>query len=330
VGKLILKIATPGLFAIVLLVFSGSASSERKQEIGQRLLDSAQKISDIRAEGAPAFRIEGKLRIIPKSPGKETEGKFTETWLSKVKWRREVETSSFHRVEIGSFPNKYYLESGSNWPKSALSDPLILLFPKASPEIKGVSEREVSGVKSSCVESKAFGSKGLDCVDPATGVVLLRETHFGFASQTCWYRDYQKFGERSFPRSVRCTNKPGDEIELTISRLSAETSPDENLFAKPPGSIEVANCQGRLTPPKLILDPEPKYPQHHQEDQTVVVSIVVGVDGKPQEPRVTNSGERDFDQSALDAVRLWTFQPASCDGVPVPVLVSVQVNFRKP
>jgi TonB family protein len=329
VNKLIPSFSPQGLFAIALLLVNATAFAEDKKQIGQRLFESAQNVSDIRADGAPAFRMEGRFRIIPKSPAKETEGKFTEIWLSRVKWRREVETPTFHWVEIGSSPNKYHLESGSDRPDSALSDPLILLFPKTSPEIKGISQREVSGVTSSCVESKGLESKVLDCVDPATGVFLFRETHFRFASQACWYRDYQKFGERSFPRSVHCTKKPGDEIELTISRISAETSREESMFAKPSGSIEVANCQGRLKPPKLVNDPEPKYPEPRQEEKTVLVSVVVGVEGKPQDLRVTNSGGTDFDQSALDAIQLWTFKPATCDGVPAPAIVSVQVNFRK-
>jgi protein TonB len=52
------------------------------------------------------------------------------------------------------------------------------------------------------------------------------------------------------------------------------------------------------------------------------------VEGKPQNLRVTNSAGNNFDQAALDAVRRWKFQPASCNGVPMPVIVSIQVNFR--
>jgi len=323
-------IALGGLFAIVSLVFSGSASAEDKKEIGQRLLDNAQKLSDIRAEGSHAFRMEVKFRITSKSPAKETEGKYAEIWVSKVKWHREVETPSFHRLEVGLSPySSSYLDSGSDQPDT-LSDRMLLRFPQSSPEIRDVSEGEVSGVKTTCVESKELGAKNLDCVDPSTGVFLLREIHYhGSGVETCSYRDYQKFRELMFPRSVHCVKKPGDEIELTIATLAAETAPDESLFAKPPGAVEIGHCPSRVTPPKLTYNPEPKYPAHGQENVTAVLSTVVGVEGKPGDLRVTNSAGKDFDQSALDAVRLWTFKPAICEGVPIPVLISVQVNFHK-
>jgi TonB family protein len=331
VDKLTAKIALQCLFVMALLVLGRFASAESEQQIGQRLLESAQKDSDIRTEGSQAFRMDVKFRVTSKSPAKETEGKYAEIWVSKVKWHREVETSSFHRLEVGLSSGNYYLDSGIYRPDT-LSDRMLLRFPITSREIQGLSEREVSGMKASCVESKALGAKNLDCIDPTTGTFLSREIQYSSGTEeTCWYRDYQKFGERSFPRSVHCVKKPGDEFELTISRLATESSPDENLFTKPPGALQVANCQGhRVMPAKVTYNPQPTIREPIQESQTVVVSAVVGVEGKSQDLWVTRSAGKNLDQAALDAVRLWTFKPATCEGKPIPVAVIIEVNFRKP
>ena len=331
-GKFRAKIVIGYLAAAAVLVLSNTASAEDKKEIGQRLLDNAQKISDIRADGSPAFRMEVKFKITSNSAPKETEGKYAEIWVSKAKWRREVETPSFHRLEV-ALPSgsSAYLDAGTD-PPDTLSDRMLLRFPKSSPEIKNVAEREVSGVKASCVESKVLGAKSLDCVDSATGVSLFREIHHPSNVETCWYRDYQKFGDRLFPRSVHCLKNPGDEFEVTVSELSAETSPDESLFVKPAGAVNVgAQCQGaRVAPPKLAYDPDPISPRPFHGDKTVMLSTVIGLEGHPQDLRVTNSAGEDFDRAALNAVRSWRFQAATCDGVPVRVLISVQVNFHMP
>ncbi len=328
----ILKLALRCPFAIALLLLSGRARAETKQEIGERLLETAQKLSDIRAEGAPAFRMEAKFRIKSKSQAKDIDGKYSEIWVSKAKWHREVETPFFHRLEVGlSASSSAYLDSGSDR-LDKFSDRMLLRFPKSASEIKGVSSREVAGVKASCVESKVVNAKNVDCVDLATGAFLSREIDRGSGPETCWYRDYHAFGGRSFPRSVHCEKKHGDDTEMTISSLAAGTSTDESLFAKPPGAVEVADmngCRGHpATPPQVTYDPEPKYPEHGEDGVTVVISTVVGVDGTPQDPYVTNRVRKDFDQAALDAVRQWRFKPAVCDGEPVPVVISVQINFR--
>jgi len=274
--------------------------------------------------------MEGAFRSISKITGKDITGTYAETWVSGVKWRRDIVTASFHGIEIGSAPNKYSWTSGTSRPDPSMYGRLTMQFPNIAPEIRGVSVREVAGVKVSCAESKEFGSRNLDCVDATSGVLLMREVRFGgVVRETCTYRDYQKFREFLFPRSMRCVNAPGEDVELTISKLLVEPSPDENLFTNPPGSIETANCRGRLTAPKLTDDPEPKYPEHHQENQMVAISVVIGAGGKPQDLRVSNSGGNDFDQSALDAIRHWKFKPAICDGTPVAAEINVLVHFRK-
>jgi len=36
-----------------------------------------------------------------------------------------------------------------------------------------------------------------------------------------------------------------------------------------------------------------------------------------------------LDQAALDAVRQWEYSPTLLNGVPVPVLMTVQINFTR-
>ena len=37
-----------------------------------------------------------------------------------------------------------------------------------------------------------------------------------------------------------------------------------------------------------------------------------------------------LDQAALDAVRQWEYRPTLLNGVPVPVVVTVVINFTQP
>lgn len=320
---------------VTLLLLAPITLADGNKEKGKQIVENAQKISDIRAEGAPAFRIEGNFKIVPKSSGKEIEGRYTEIWVSRTKWRREVETSSFHRLEVGGVGKKWLVDSGTDRPEAALYGPLTLLTSKSAPDVTGVTERELGGVKVTCVESKTGWSNDVDCVDPQSDVFLMRETLFKALDpvhHSCLYRNYEKFGDNLFPRSVRCVNDPGDDVELTISKLTAEVSPEEGLFIKPQGASETGNCQGVgvvAKPPHAEYSPDPNYPEHHKENMTVVMWTIIGVDGKPKDLRIVRSGGEDFDRPALEAVRKWRFKPATCDGSPVPVAINVEVTFRK-
>ena len=55
---------------------------------------------------------------------------------------------------------------------------------------------------------------------------------------------------------------------------------------------------------------------------------MVGADGKPGEIAVARPIGFGLDESAVNALRKASFQPAVKDGKPVPVLLDVVVEFR--
>jgi TonB family protein len=331
------KMCAQMLIALGLLVLAGITAAEDKAT-GKELIQKAREVSDIRADGAPAFRMEGTFRIIPKKGGKEIEGTYAEIWISRTKWRREAQTSSSQNVEIGAGSKSWVVPAGADRLSKALSPRLTLRpqpFSRDAAEISRVSERQIDSIKMTCFESKTRWEKVVDCVDPANSVLLVHETVSRSTPapfhQSCMYRKYEKFGQRLFPRSIRCTSDPDDDVELTILKLVAEPLPDEALFARPPGAVEVGNCQTRPNPPQAVYTRDPAYPGHHSENfnVTVVLWTIVGEDGKPRDSRVARSVGKDFDQAALDALENWTFKPATCQGSPIALPINVEITFRK-
>ena len=88
---------------------------------------------------------------------------------------------------------------------------------------------------------------------------------------------------------------------------------------------------GGVNAPRAIFKPDPEYsPQARQAKYqgTVVVSVIVGADGKAHGVHVVRSLGMGLDEKAIEAVRQWRFEPALKDGKPVAVQVSVEVNFH--
>ena len=94
------------------------------------------------------------------------------------------------------------------------------------------------------------------------------------------------------------------------------------------GAYRVGNG---VTAPTLISKTEPGYSQEARTMKfqgTVVLRIVVGVDGVPENISVVRPLGFGLDEKAVEAVRQWRFKPGMKDGVPVPVSAQVEVNFR--
>jgi periplasmic protein TonB len=60
-----------------------------------------------------------------------------------------------------------------------------------------------------------------------------------------------------------------------------------------------------------------------------LIQMIVDAHGMPQDPHVVRALGMGLDQKALEAVRKYRFKPALKDGkIPVPVMITVEVNFR--
>ncbi len=88
---------------------------------------------------------------------------------------------------------------------------------------------------------------------------------------------------------------------------------------------------GGVSAPRVLENPSPDYSEEARKAKyqgTVVLWLIVDANGKPRDVRVARSLGMGLDQKAIEAVRLWKFQPALKDGSPVAVQINVEVNFH--
>ena len=89
--------------------------------------------------------------------------------------------------------------------------------------------------------------------------------------------------------------------------------------------------QDGVIAPKLIEKQEPNYTQEATEakiEGSVKLTGILDVDGRLHDVKVIVSLDDGLDANAVAAVEKWRFEPAKKDGSPVPVSVSIEVNFR--
>jgi TonB family protein len=97
----------------------------------------------------------------------------------------------------------------------------------------------------------------------------------------------------------------------------------------PPPPPQPVRVGGNIKPPMKTKDVRPTYPpiaQSARVQGVVIIEATIGPNGKVQDARVLRSIPL-LDASALDAVRQWEFTPTLLNGVPVPVIMTVTVQF---
>ncbi len=97
----------------------------------------------------------------------------------------------------------------------------------------------------------------------------------------------------------------------------------------PPPPTQPVRVGGNIKTPTKIRDVKPVYPPIAQSARVagmVIIEATIGADGRVKNAKVLRSIPL-LDQAALDAVKQWTFTPTLLNGVPVPVIMTVTVNF---
>jgi TonB family protein len=86
-----------------------------------------------------------------------------------------------------------------------------------------------------------------------------------------------------------------------------------------------------ITPPRVIHQVTPDVnstTRGFRVSGVVVIELVVSSQGLPREVHVAKSLDKDLDNSAVEAVAQWRFQPALKDDRPVAVRITVEIRFR--
>ena len=120
---------------------------------------------------------------------------------------------------------------------------------------------------------------------------------------------------------------PGGVVGGIVGGLSEAPPPPPP--PPPPAPTAPVRVGGNIKPPTKIKNVNPTYPPIAQSARVqgiVIIEATIGQNGTVQEAKVLRSIPL-LDQAALDAVKQWQFTPTLLNGVPVPVVMTVTVNF---
>jgi len=171
-----------------------------------------------------------------------------------------------------------------------------------------------------------------------------RETSTGISTETKPSRPTRQVQRLHRDLAVPQTAQPlaTQEAPSAIDDQPAQ-SPVQSAAIESPepvGSEEQSTPQSQtgptLFPPKFeaayLHNPKPDYPSAARRfgfQGTVVLRVLIGVEGNPTEIRVEkSSGHNVLDEAALAAVKQWQFEPAREGDSRVAGWVDVPIQFR--
>jgi TonB family protein len=148
------------------------------------------------------------------------------------------------------------------------------------------------------------------------------------AQDSKWIKSYDKTKELA-TAATAAGNKAAADALAGKEKADALAAKEAARAKAKAAAVKVG---GKVKSPIKIKDVTPVYPAIAKSTRVsgaVVIEATIGADGKVIDTRVVRSVPL-LDEAAVDAVRQWEYEPALLNGAPVPVLMTVTVNFARP
>ena len=100
--------------------------------------------------------------------------------------------------------------------------------------------------------------------------------------------------------------------------------------APPPPPQKAIRVGGQIKEPKKLKNVAPEYPDIAKQARVqgvVILECTISPQGKVTDVKILR-GIPLLNESAMSAVRQWVYTPTLLNGVPVPVIMTVTVNFK--
>lgn len=123
-----------------------------------------------------------------------------------------------------------------------------------------------------------------------------------------------------------------DQQQWVILPLSRASAACLDRMVNPTGIVGRQVGDAVITTPRKIRDVKPQYPRSMLEARrggTVILEATISDDGCTRDLHVVRSSGADaLDVAGLLAVTQWLYEPTRLNGAPIPVQMTVSVNFR--
>jgi|APFre7841882724_1041349.scaffolds.fasta_scaffold104089_1 protein TonB len=150
------------------------------------------------------------------------------------------------------------------------------------------------------------------------------------AQEGKWFKSYDKARELAATAKAAGDRAAADAVAAKEQAEAIAAKEKADAEAREKAKAAAVRVGGKIKPPTKIKNVTPVYPAAAKSANVagmVIIEATIGGDGKVIAAKVLRSVPM-LDEAALDAVRQWEFTPTLLNGAPVPIVMTVTVNFK--
>lgn len=304
----------------------------------------ARQQSDIHQPGAKPFRLTATFTSTDEK-GKVRTGQYSEIWISKDRWRREISIGDY-REASATVSGSYYHFASSPQRDPAAAD----VLENVTPTVPDLTDSE-SINKEWSLKTENLG--GIQLVRVARMMHFkdrgdLPVTAYFFTPQIGYIRGEQSLIQSAYYNSIhsglgrivpfnvtlRFAGKHSTDVKIT--EYTDPGNPADDAFVIPDATksgastdphetLSTERIQGLIVKKVQPIYPEAARQAHESGD--VVLHVIIGRDGHIRDIQIAKATRADFAASAITAVRDYIYKPFMFNGTPVSVGGTITVHY---
>jgi len=151
------------------------------------------------------------------------------------------------------------------------------------------------------------------------------------AQEGKWFKSYDRAKQLATAAKEAGDKAAADAVAAREKADAVAAKEQADAAARAKAKAAAVRVGGKIEPPIKMNDVKPVYPaiaQNAGVTGAVIIEATIGADGRVIDAKVLRSVPL-LDQAALDAVRQWEYKPTLLNGVAVPVIMTVTINFKR-
>jgi len=308
--------------------------AESRKE-AQSIIEKCKAVYDLASADQKPYRLRAVARSRATSGG-ALSAKMTLLWDAPDTWREEVESGEGSKVRVRR-GDQLAVSTVGPWTareaymaayvRNALSAPSQISFGEAE-EVSCFHHQQPDGRKT--IDIVVRSEKGVLLhgwrFDSETGELLQMDS----AGQSSTTYESRKIGDRLLLSTVEHTVDGILVSQWSVTEFTEVDHHDDSLAAVPEGAVVAQACAEDSMKPKVIKQVKPEYPPEAQRagmTDRIVLSLLIGRDGKVVDVYVVQSRSKPLEESAVKAVRQWKWKLPPCMADQAPIDHAVTIRF---
>ncbi len=323
------------------LLWIASAAAQDKADANMATLQKARELSTLHQAGTPQYRLQASFETYNYKGEPDGKGIVTEVYIREGLWQRRILYRDKHSAVTsvdGTQRTVSDPDFQTTFPLGHVIEDLFAPIPKQS-SLEGYKFKskalKTDAFSLNCVIGTPVHQAATDspaqnetyCVDLDPAILRVIEGHHNVVFT---FNRVVRFGAVYVPAEITMMEAGKMRAHIHVDAIVASNLSEKDIILPPADVGGAQQVDKTVIASHKISGATPRYPDEAKRQHisgTVVMHVMIDKEGHIRDMELISASSELLVDSAMEAVRTWTYTPYLVNGAPAEVDTNITTNY---